>query len=795
MSVRHSFARFAVVVGLLIVAGYERSKASAQDASVVAEAAAADAGAEDANVRSDVVDGAATSNAEGALTTEPAADVVETDAALPAVSEPVAPVVTTAPSISNEQAGPSASPGAIEVTVQAAPNAAAKRARESAEAVHVIETTNAKRETADLGEVLARNEGIGVRRSGGLGAEARVSLNGLTDDQIRYFIDGVPLDLAGYGFGIANVPVNFAERVDVYRGVVPVRFGVDALGGAVNLVTDQEIKRSYARASYQTGAFGTHRLNANGLYAHTPSGMFTRATGFLDRAENDYVVDVEAANAAGQSVPASVHRANDKYRGSGVSAEVGVAGRPWAKLLSVRGFVSDYDKGFPHNVVMETNYGRVRYGLRSYGAILRYERRLAHGVQVQAIGGYALDLRYFKDVSTGIYDWYGRRTGDRSEPGEIERGGSDIVREQNSVYARAQLSWRFLEDHALRLSVSPNYSRRIGEDSQVPEGTRDPLDAKQRLLVLVTGLEYQADLLERSLENIAFAKDYIYRARAGEQAYGGGRSDKDASYHRGGVGDSLRFRVRDDLYLKASYEWTTRLPHPDEVFGDGMRVSPNLELRPETSHNANAGATYSREVERIGVLRADGNLFLRDAENLISKFADEHQDQSFYQFQNVTRARSAGLEMALGWTSPGELIAIDGNLTYQDFRNLSTEGPTAKFFHGERMVNRPWLYANGSARFKKPDAILKGDTIELGWYTRYVHEFYRGWGNAGRRDTKNGVPSQLAHAILLTYLVQGTRWTFSSTLELDNLTDAKLNDFYGVQRPGRAAYYKATLAL
>ena len=73
----------------------------------------------------------------------------------------------------------------IDVTVQG--KSFADRMRQSTRAVHVVELTNERRETADLGEVLARNQGISVRRSGGLGASGRISLNGLIDDQIRFF--------------------------------------------------------------------------------------------------------------------------------------------------------------------------------------------------------------------------------------------------------------------------------------------------------------------------------------------------------------------------------------------------------------------------------------------------------------------------------------------------------------------------------------------------------------------------------------------------------------------------------
>src|SRR5262249_36310297 len=96
------------------------------------------------------------------------------------------------------------SPPPLEVTVTGQ-TATPRRLRESAEAVTVVELQRAAQQTRDLGEVLASVEGVSVRRMGGLGSATSFSLNGLSDKQIRFFFDGVPLDVLGYGGAIANI--------------------------------------------------------------------------------------------------------------------------------------------------------------------------------------------------------------------------------------------------------------------------------------------------------------------------------------------------------------------------------------------------------------------------------------------------------------------------------------------------------------------------------------------------------------------------------------------------------------
>src|SRR5262249_55203901 len=157
---------------------------------------------------------------------------------------------------------------------------------QSAEAVTVVETERERRQSADTGEVLARVQGVSVRRAGGLGSSTRFSLNGLTDDQIRFFLDGVPLELAGYPMGIANVPLNLVDQIESYSGVVPVRFGADALGGAVNLVSDQTTTGTHAGASYEGGSFDTHRVTLSAQHLDARTGLFARADTFFDATLN-----------------------------------------------------------------------------------------------------------------------------------------------------------------------------------------------------------------------------------------------------------------------------------------------------------------------------------------------------------------------------------------------------------------------------------------------------------------------------------------------------------------------------
>jgi vitamin B12 transporter len=708
--------------------------------------------------------------------------------------EPVAPPVAegavgVAPPVPPRQPAPPPPPEpAGPVSVQVLGSASqGQQLQQSAAAVNVIDTRKAKQQSADLGEVLARTQGVAVRRGGGLGSEARFSLNGLYDDQIRFFLDGVPLERAGFPFGVANVPVNLTDRVEVYRGVVPIRLGADALGGAVNLVSDQSYD-THLGASYQVGSFGTYRVTLDGRYRDAPTGLIAGVAAYLDRAKNDYEVDVEVPDERGRLFPATVRRFHDGYTSFGGTLEVGVVEQPWARRLTLSGFASTYDKELQNNVVMTVPYGEVEYGETVFGSTLRYEVDITPEVELEQVLNYAHRRVDFVDKSLWVYDWFGQRIRARRVGGEIESDPTDQVIWDDSVFSRTRAKWRFWPGQSLELSVSPSYTTRTGDERiQANPDARDPLTAKRNLLTVVSGIEHQIDAFGDRLQNVVFVKDYVYSATSEEVLPGNIFREREEDKHSLGVGDALRFRFTPWLYAKASYEFATRLPRPDEVFGDGVLVLANLELEPEVSHNANVGPRLELARSPIGDLTLDINAFLRESDKLIVLLGNDR----FFSFQNVYEARGVGLENALGWTSPGRHVNLDGTLTWQSVRNASNEG-TFGDFEGDRIPNRPYLFASWGARLHFAGLPGADDAIEPFYSGRYVHAFYRGWESQGLREFKQVVDAQVTHAAGASWLFNSDVVRTTTTFEIDNLTDAKVYDFFGVQRPGRAFYLKLT---
>ena len=122
------------------------------------------------------------------------------------------------------------------------------------ELIHELTNT-----TKTLSEALAKAPGMKIRESGGVGSDMAVTMDGFSGKHVKVFIDGVPQEGVGSSFGLNNIPVNFADRIEIYRGVVPVGFGADAIGGIINIVTPRRQRKWFMDASYSYGSFNTHK--------------------------------------------------------------------------------------------------------------------------------------------------------------------------------------------------------------------------------------------------------------------------------------------------------------------------------------------------------------------------------------------------------------------------------------------------------------------------------------------------------------------------------------------------------
>ena len=90
----------------------------------------------------------------------------------------------------------------------------------------------------DAADLLGGVAGFQVRRYGAVGASAVPSLRGSSAAQIRFYLDGVPLNGAQNGTAdLDRIPLDRMATIEIHRGVVPIGLGSVGGAGAVNFIS------------------------------------------------------------------------------------------------------------------------------------------------------------------------------------------------------------------------------------------------------------------------------------------------------------------------------------------------------------------------------------------------------------------------------------------------------------------------------------------------------------------------------------------------------------------------------
>lgn len=639
--------------------------------------------------------------------------------------------------------------------------------------VTAIDAKQLHNTTLNLSEALDRVAGVRVRESGGVGSSFNMSLNGFSGNHIRFFIDGIPMENFGSSFQINNIPINIAERIEVYKGVVPVWLGSDALGGAVNIITGDRY-RNYMDASYSFGSFNTHRSVINGAVT-SKKGLTFQLNVFQNYSDNNYKVKVDAAdiNTGAYSPNSIVRRFHDKYHNESVIASVGVLNKKFADKLLI-------------GITLGQNYKEIQTGARMvsvFGAwhrkgnivmpSLKYKKtNLIKGADVTLNANYNLGTEQNIDTVNARFDWFGTSKPNGSNG---ERARSLYKYKNNNGIITSMVNYRITEHHNVALSDVFTTFNRVGSDPLNPTVTENEQPKKSQKNVLA--LSYTYDVKNKWSVSV-FGKQLYQRNIVSS-------SQENASTNRPGYGIATTYFLVRNFQIKASYELTNRLPEANEIFGDVENQEGNPNLKPEQSNNANLGLSYSFELNSKNYFSISANGVYRHSTNYI--YNRLNNNQSKLVADNRDGVRNLGCDGEIRY-SYNNWLSAGATLTYQHLINLQKYEPeytgVSPLFK-DQMPNIPYLFGNGDVSVSLKKVGGKDNNLNIGYNLLYVHDFYLYWPSRGNKD-KLTIPMQLSHDINIVYSIKNGRYNIG--VEARNIMDAYLYDNFSLQKPGRAFY-------
>lgn len=673
------------------------------------------------------------------------------------------------------------------------------RLRRSAFNAVAVDTRTLQNTTKNLSDALSRAPGVKLRESGGVGSEATLMLDGFSGKHVKIFIDGMPQEGVGSAFALNNIPAGYAERIEVYRGVVPVGFGADALGGVINIVTNKSRRRWHADASYSYGSFNTHRSSVNAGQT-LDNGFMWELYAFQNYSDNNYKVDAPVEDFATGRIDRNkrerVERFHDTYHNESVVAKVGVVGRRWADRLLLSMNVSNMYKEIQTGVRQEIVYGeKLRRGYTLMPSIEYHKHNLfTEGLDLTLAANYNHNITYNIDTAQYKYNWRGE-TSRLNSPGEQSY---QHTRSTNSNWSvTATLNYRLGRAHTFTLNHIFNTFLRHNTSLLTNRAEEDAID--KQTTKNITGVQYR--LMPSKRWNMTLFAKYYALDVAGPIA-----TDSNSSIfvrttrHEDAVGYGVAgtYFIHHSVQAKLSYERAYRLPTIEEMFGDEDLEQGDIAIRPESSDNINVNISYTG---RYGAndehsLYLDGGFIWRDTRDYIQRnIVDMSGGKSAASYINYGRVRTWGVTFSARYAF-ASWLSVGGNISYMDVRdNMKIAIGTVSMpnlGYGDRMPNIPYLFADCDITLTWRDCLFKGDALSVTYDNQYLHSFYYYSSRIGSNRNDYMVPRQLAHNISLGYSLRDGKYNIS--VECRNLTDEALYDNFSLQKAGRAFYAKLRVA-
>ena len=669
-----------------------------------------------------------------------------------------------------------------------------QKLREGAFAVGALNIRLQASTLQSLTQAIDKTAGIRIREEGGVGSDFDLSINGMSGNSIRYFLDGMPLDAKGTGITLANLPVNIIDRVEIYKGVIPASFGSDALGGAVNIITNRRT-RNYLDFSYGFGSFHTHKADFSAQYTGKKTGIVIKPVISANYSKNNYIMrDVKVRNEERTAfVIKDLPRFHDDYLSLFGQLEAGVVDRSWTDAFFVSASVSKIDKDIQTGATQDNVIGMAERHTQSLNVAARYEKAdfLTEGMQLQASVSQTFDHSWTIDTTYRRYYWDG--TYIDGSYSEIRHRGKTLRHYRRPLtVVRANLDYRFAQGHDVALNYTLN---RVG-NRQEDTWDEDFVPTNDVLAKHVVSLSYDQSLLAGRLNNAVFVKDYINHLTVGQDELPSTtgadkvKGSNTQNYLGGGVGS--RYLFLEELAVKGSYEHSVRLPISREVLGNGSTVYPNLALKPEISENFNLGLFGTADLGGGHSLSYEVNGFVRLVDNYIR--AQMTETESMMQYVNVAAVHIKGVDGEVRYDWAGKLhIAV--NASYDDSRDMRkyTQSGDISITYKNRTPNRPWAWCNAEASYTFRNVGLRDSRLRLSCDYQWVHWFYLTWEAFGSASSKSKVPTQNITNASLLYSWHNSRYNVS--MECTNLFDALAFDNYRLQKPGRAFFLKFRLFL
>ena len=593
----------------------------------------------------------------------------------------------------------------------------AHQKKEESMPVTVIDMSNMRGTVSNVQDILAKTVGVTLRTSGGVGSSSRISVRGLEGKRIGFFIDELPMTEQTDYLDINDIPVDMIDRIEIYKGVVPARFGGSSLGGAINIVI-REYPDKYADLSYGYESFNTHK--AQGVFKRNlkARGLVFGIGGGYTTSDNNYTFDSPYREGL------RITRNHDKYHKYIVGGSF-KAKKWWFDEVEFEPVVVKTYKeiqGIEYDI-REAHSESLMAGLANK---LTKDNFLTEGLNFDMFSGVVLTQMNFIDKATRRYEWDGS-----SYPTPSRYGGevgynfpSDSDDQKLSFINKTNLEYIINERHSFNFNSVFSIANGTPKDELKTLSLGKQVNFDSRMHSWVSGLTYDLRSLNDVFLNSLTLRYYQYTMHTQmAPLFVPGKYDVDLQKNNWGVNNALRYRFLPSLMGKLSAGYEVRIPSENELLGDGISVVPSADLLPERNASANLGLLFDLTGKHPTNAQIEMNFFYMYLQDMIRYTAGLIGAQ----YQNFGEMRTLGVEFEAKADVLPSLYAYV-NTTYQDLRDTRDYEPASTVPNPtkyKRMPNIPYLMANAGMEFHRENLFGgSGQNTRLFADVAFVEEYF-----------------------------------------------------------------------
>lgn len=651
-----------------------------------------------------------------------------------------------------------------------------RKLRESAMPISVIGQRQLQGTASNINDVLARTVGVTIRNTGGMGSASRISVRGLEGKRMGMFIDDTQMSQLSNFVALNDIPTSIIERIEVYKGIVPYKFGGSALGGAVNVVT-KEYPPVYFDFSYEVGSFNTHQLSTILKRTDRKSGLQFGIGGVISYAKNNYKMAL--ANLDGRIV----ERDHDRFKK--IMGGMSVKATKWwfdeVKWELVLTRTRQEIQGIDLNVREAYNHST------SYVTALTLKRKnfFLDGLDFDFDAGYVIGKYGLCDKAMHRYDWDGRVLPPVSPfGGEQNNFASDGDNRSNELIVKCNMGYTIDMHHALNLNIYADHNSLHPNDSLMDKSLGFRANFPSKMKTMTVGLSYDLTLFNGRFQNAFTLKDFLFSSHSRSIDIYSVKEPQPVRTSKNYIGfsDAMRYKFTNDLMLKASFNSEVRIPTSEELIGNGYSILASPALKPERTSGVNLGLLYRHIKADGGLIEVELNGFYNQLEDMIRFTPDMIPTMARY--RNFGSVRTKGVELeAKGDICP--LLYLYANGTYQDLRDVrktipgtEVENPT----RNKRIPNVPYLLANFGAELHKENLFGgSGQNTRLLFDASYIHQYFYDFEVSKFQERK--IPTSMTMDAALEHSFCNDRWII--TLKAKNLTNRRVLSEFNRPLPGR----------